>query len=398
MHQKNKKNKAFTLTELLVVVIVLGVLAAVSVPRFSRVLETRKTTEAENILTAVRTEQENRCVFGKKYLSDSSQLSMLSGVNDPNYTYSLGTQGITATSKSKGYQLKMLSYKDGQICCEGAYCDSLNKDYDKCSLLSVEVDECAADTSEEEPEKWYECSGSALTGQVCSSCGGTRTRTAVCNHSTGNWEYGEWSACSRPESECPTNKCDEAEKPDTSQECNGCGTQTRIVTCISGRWIATNWGECSKTVEECTDCPEGKIPNENGECVCEMTEEECVTGLVCEDGTPLERWDEETCTCEMGCPDPEEEEPEGGPYYWRAKRVGNGTRCITANSHSSAAAAREACEKKGDLSASYCTATGGFGPGGYTGVTIEWYCTTENIPCNNSYGFNPCTGWTGVGG
>ena len=59
-----KKNKAFTLTELLVVVIVLGVLAAVAVPKFTRVLETRKTTEAEEIFAAVRTEQENRCVDG----------------------------------------------------------------------------------------------------------------------------------------------------------------------------------------------------------------------------------------------------------------------------------------------------------------------------------------------
>ena len=35
----HKKNKAFTLTELLVVVIVLGVLAAVAVPKFTRVLD-----------------------------------------------------------------------------------------------------------------------------------------------------------------------------------------------------------------------------------------------------------------------------------------------------------------------------------------------------------------------
>ena len=51
------RKKAFTLTELLVVVIVLGVLAAVAVPKFSRVLETRKTSEAEEIFSAVRTEQ-----------------------------------------------------------------------------------------------------------------------------------------------------------------------------------------------------------------------------------------------------------------------------------------------------------------------------------------------------
>ena len=54
-----RKKKAFTLTELLVVVIVIGVLAAVVLPKFSKVIETRKTTEAEELMAAVRTEQEN---------------------------------------------------------------------------------------------------------------------------------------------------------------------------------------------------------------------------------------------------------------------------------------------------------------------------------------------------
>ena len=53
------KKRAFTLPELLVVVIVLGTLATVAVPKFTRVLETRKTAEAENMLSAVRTDQEN---------------------------------------------------------------------------------------------------------------------------------------------------------------------------------------------------------------------------------------------------------------------------------------------------------------------------------------------------
>ena len=42
----------FTLTELLIVVIVLGTLAAVAVSKLSNVLETRRTSEAEEILSA----------------------------------------------------------------------------------------------------------------------------------------------------------------------------------------------------------------------------------------------------------------------------------------------------------------------------------------------------------
>ena len=221
----HKKNKAFTLTELLVVVIVLGVLAAVAVPKFTRVLETRKTTEAEDIFAAVRTEQENRCVFGKKYLTDKKQLTMLAGAdNSANYTYSLTNQGITAAS-SKGYQLKMLSYKDGQICCEGEYCGSLNKSYPSCSALSVASDECAGEVTEDKKM----CSASA--------------------------------------------------KPTSSESCNGCGTRTRSVTCDTGTgsWVTGLWGECSKTAEECNPCPDGYTYDASlNECV--PDEEPCPDG------------------------------------------------------------------------------------------------------------------------
>ena len=59
--KKNKK-KAFTLAELLIVVIVIGILAGLGIPKMRRVLETRKTTEAEEALAALRTEQEKNCI------------------------------------------------------------------------------------------------------------------------------------------------------------------------------------------------------------------------------------------------------------------------------------------------------------------------------------------------
>ena len=69
--KNNRKKKAFTLTELLVVVIVIGVLSAVVLPKFSKVIETRKTTEAEEMMAAVRTEQERRCSLDKNYTTDA---------------------------------------------------------------------------------------------------------------------------------------------------------------------------------------------------------------------------------------------------------------------------------------------------------------------------------------
>ena len=111
------KKKAFTLSELLVVVIVLGVLAAVAVPKFTRVLETRKTTEAEGMLSAVRTEQEKRCTLGDEYsvkfaslpVAASLQRSTEREAKSANYTYTLNGSGMQAQSSGKDYTIKMLS-------------------------------------------------------------------------------------------------------------------------------------------------------------------------------------------------------------------------------------------------------------------------------------------------
>ena len=147
MTKKQLLKKAFTLTELLIVVIVLGVLAAVAVPKFSRVLETRRTTEAEHVLFSLRTEQEHRCVLGKHYQTNPAAMEGLaSAKGSKNYSYTLTEVGANATS-SKGYSIQMPSYKQGVLCCEGSYCSSLNKSYPSCSSLSVPEDECAGVSS-----------------------------------------------------------------------------------------------------------------------------------------------------------------------------------------------------------------------------------------------------------
>ena len=72
---KKSKKKAFTLTELLIVVIVIGVLSAAVLPKFNKVIETRKTTEAEDLMASVRTEQEKRCALDKRYLTQMSEMT-----------------------------------------------------------------------------------------------------------------------------------------------------------------------------------------------------------------------------------------------------------------------------------------------------------------------------------
>ncbi len=229
--RKNKWFKnAFTLTELLVVVIVLGVLAAVAVPKFSRVLETRRTTEAEQILSSLRTEQEYRCVLGKNYQTDLSAVeSLASAKTSKNYSYSLTEVGANATS-SKGYSIQMPSYKNGVLCCEGSYCSSLNKSYPSCSSLSVPEDECAGVMP---APPCVDCSCSAYANNHSCECKGIcscveKPNQAKCCRSNETWNSStqrcETNDCSSSSyaaahpCECK-NECSCTEKPNQAKCC-----------------------------------------------------------------------------------------------------------------------------------------------------------------------------------
>ena len=233
---KTQNKRAFTLTELLIVVIVIGVLSAVTLPKFNRVIENRKVTEAEEMMSAVRMEQERRCTLDQNYTTNFSALSdVIASANTKNYTYSLQAQGISAKSTSGDYTLKILSYEDGSYCCTGAGCKKLNKNYPDCAGLSFPTSNCVGTEGGTTPP------------------GGEPTPP------------GEESTPVEPvEPECADGEVQ------GSQACNGCGTRT-TKKCVGGKWVDSlgtcskkcvggKWvdslGTCSKTVAECTPDPE----------------------------------------------------------------------------------------------------------------------------------------------
>ena len=155
-----KLNKqAYTLTELLVVVLLIGILAALVLPKFSNVIDSIRLTEAENLMRVVRNEQEQRCTLDKRYTPYFSQLTVLpgsSGISSgdnyftSNFEYALVLNsasspivaGITATDLKNGVVLEMPSFLDGRICCDN--CAGLNKEYMECADLMARGDFDAA--------------------------------------------------------------------------------------------------------------------------------------------------------------------------------------------------------------------------------------------------------------
>jgi prepilin-type N-terminal cleavage/methylation domain-containing protein len=89
--------KGFTLVELAVVIVIIGVLAAFGVPRFLKSVERSKAAEAFQYLAAVRAAQERYAAKEGVYTSDLSKLDITQST--PKY-FDIGT--MTATQASDG--------------------------------------------------------------------------------------------------------------------------------------------------------------------------------------------------------------------------------------------------------------------------------------------------------
>jgi prepilin-type N-terminal cleavage/methylation domain-containing protein len=89
-----KSRKGFTLVELAVVIVIIGVLAAFGVPRFMTSVERSKAAEAFNYLSAVRSSQERYQAREGTYASDITTLD----ISFPAPTYfTVGTIGAGGT-------------------------------------------------------------------------------------------------------------------------------------------------------------------------------------------------------------------------------------------------------------------------------------------------------------
>lgn len=106
------KSKGFTLIELMIVVAIIGVLAAISIPLYTSYTNRAKRVEAEEQLMTVSTSEEDYFNNYRKYIKESSDTNVLSkyygaelggaGTNK-NYTIEVTTSDSDSKYEAKAY-------------------------------------------------------------------------------------------------------------------------------------------------------------------------------------------------------------------------------------------------------------------------------------------------------
>ena len=95
MNKMKAGQKGFTLVELAIVIVIIGVLASFGVPRFRDAVERSKAGEALNYLSAVRSAQERYASREGTYASDMTDLDI--SIPTPKY-FTVGSIAAGSTS------------------------------------------------------------------------------------------------------------------------------------------------------------------------------------------------------------------------------------------------------------------------------------------------------------
>ena len=82
-----RNSKGFTLIELMIVVVIIGILAAIAIPKFSNVSKSAKESEADGILKQAYTLQEQYRQKNDKYAATDAELQTVGWDTNQNAKY-----------------------------------------------------------------------------------------------------------------------------------------------------------------------------------------------------------------------------------------------------------------------------------------------------------------------
>ena len=212
---KKKKQKGFTLAEVLVVVIIIAVMAYFAVPMYNKVVRQSDASDALHNIDMFSTAQEKFFIQNGKYTDDLGKLETpLKGekpeIYTDKFTYSAGNPKdddycIYSESKTRKYTLAKNYKNHSDIFCFGQDCDIVNsfvKTGDSKLLCASAMPEQCDKTSEhckKLNENW-----DLLEGCYC----GCTVPEKICNKSQ-RWSHEkcacvQWNSCDLTEDTCKT--------------------------------------------------------------------------------------------------------------------------------------------------------------------------------------------------
>ncbi len=264
--KRRLRRSGFTLTEVLVVVLVISVLAAIAYPIYTKSANKSRAVEAINLLQMVRTKQLAKFARSKQYITDVSALGQLTShkstetvvdgqvLKIKDYTISLNPSKdcSTATYDKGGIKFSFSSsYEHSGLGCTGAICSSfgniIGASEDVCGCSSAP---CPAGFVRDTNNCECKCLSGCINNGVCQApsqtqptsraCGNGGTQLRTCTAGCDGGSCGEWGPCTG-------QSCPASSKPAESEVCGNCGTRTRTVTCdgATGAWTSGAWGNCT---------------------------------------------------------------------------------------------------------------------------------------------------------
>ena len=239
-----KNYKGFTLMELLVVIIIIGVLSAIAVPLYKRATIKSRFSTVMPMAKAIADAQEVYYQGRQQYALSQDELDV-TPVNAARTEATLSTSAeknmysyVAANRTDIPGARYMVYQKYSPRFASNIHCEAEDDDEEATQLCRDGLHGTSLGGSTQEGWTAYllegnvneatdyfpkECDGSGVQDCECGELVG------VCNERTGEWDYGS--------AYCPV-------KPDATQNCtSGNAQMTRDVTCDDGEWQTGEWDE-----------------------------------------------------------------------------------------------------------------------------------------------------------